>query len=343
MTTTPLKKKASFSEHCYRLLLRCYPRRFRREFGREMMQTFHDCYRDALYENGALGVARLWGTVLYDLATTALIEHVREIVSLLKGKETITMVQQFSLNVAQLTDIGRKRESNEDNMISVIPDDTQIMRKKGALFVVADGLGGHTKGAVASEMVIKHVREAYYRDEGDDIAASLRQAVEHASALIYAANQNQAQPPDQEHSMGSTCVAAVLKGDTLYVANVGDSRAYIVRNGQVKQVSQDHTPEAEQVRAGLLTAEQARAQQGNKITRCMGTDPVVEVDVFTEPVQQGDILVLCTDGLSRIISDEQIGQVVQQFEPQQSVQRLIELANEQGGPDNVTSVVARVS
>ncbi len=97
------------------------------------------------------------------------------------------------------------------------------------------------------------------------------------------------------------------------------------------------------MRAGLLTVEQARAQQGNKITRCMGTDPFVEVDVFTEPVQSGDIVVLCTDGLSRIISDEQIAQVVQQFEPRQSVQRLIELANEQGGPDNVTAVVARVS
>jgi serine/threonine protein phosphatase PrpC len=308
-----------------------------------MMQTFRDCYREALRENGQPGVIRLWGSILYDLATTALIEHVREFVTKLKGKEPITMVNQFSLNVAQLTDIGRKRESNEDNMISIVPDDTQVMTRKGALFVVADGLGGHTKGEVASEMTVRLVREAYYQDENDDIAASLRHAVEHANALIYQANQAQTEPPDKDHMMGSTCVAAVLQGDTVYVANVGDSRAYIVRAGQVKQVSQDHTPEAEQVRAGLLTEEQARAQSGNKITRCMGINPDVEVDVFTELVQQSDTLVLCTDGLSKTISDEEIGKIVQQFEPQESVQRLIELANEQGGPDNITAVVARVS
>ncbi|HYT34984.1 MAG TPA: PP2C family serine/threonine-protein phosphatase [Ktedonobacteraceae bacterium] len=343
MTTSPLRRQPSFSEHCYELLLQIYPREFRRAFRLEMMQTFRDCYREALRENGQPGVIRLWGSILYDLATTALIEHVREFVTKLKGKETITMVNQFSLNVAQLTDIGRKRESNEDNMISIVPDDIQVMTRKGALFVVADGLGGHTKGEVASEMTVKLVREAYYQDENDDIAASLRHAVEHANVLIYQANQAQIEPSDKDHMMGSTCVAAVLQGDTVYVANVGDSRAYIVRAGLVKQVSQDHTPEAEQMRAGLLTEEQARAQSGNKITRCMGIKPDVEVDVFTEPVQQSDILVLCTDGLSKTISDEQMGKIVQQFEPQESVQRLIELANEQGGPDNITAVVARVS
>ena len=343
MTTSPLKGKPSFSEHLYRLLLQCYPREFRQTFRLEMMQTFHDCYREVLREEGKLGVARLWESILYDLATTALIEHVREFVSKLKGKETIIMINQFNLNVAQLTDIGRKRESNEDNMIFIIPGDPQVLTTKGALFVVADGLGGHTKGEVASEMTVKLVREAYYQDENDDISASLQHAVEHANTLIYQTNQVQIEPPDKDHSMGSTCVAAVLQGDTVYIANVGDSRAYIVRKGQVKQVSQDHTPEAEQMRAGLLTEEQARAQSSNKITRCLGIKPDVEVDVFTEPVHQGDVLVLCTDGLSKTISDEEIGKLVQQFEPQQSVQRLIELANEQGGPDNITAVVARVS
>jgi len=343
MTTSPLKRKASFSEHCYELLLQCYPKKFRRAFGREMMQTFRDCYREALQENGKLGMMRLWGLILYDLATTAPIEHVREFVFKLKGKESITMVNQFSLNTAQLTDIGRKRESNEDNMISIIPDDAQVMTRKGALLVVADGLGGHTLGEVASEMTVELVRETYYQDENDDIATSLRHAVEHANALIYSANQAQVEPPDKDHSMGSTCVAAVLQGHKLYVANVGDSRAYIVHQGRMQQVSQDHTPEAEQVRAGLLTEEQARAQSSNKITRCLGIKPDVEVDVFTEPVQQSDTLVLCTDGLSKTISDEEIGKIVQQFEPQESVRRLVELANEQGGPDNITAVVARVS
>jgi serine/threonine protein phosphatase PrpC len=343
MTTSPLNRKPSFSEHSYGLLLQIYPKEFRQAFRLEMMQTFRDCYREALRESGKPGIVRLWGSILYDLATTALIEHVREFVSKLKGKETITMVNQFSLNVAQLSDIGRKRESNEDNMISIIPDDTQVLTRKGALFVVADGLGGHTGGEIASEMTVKLVREAYYQDKNEDIATSLRHAVEHANSLIYSANQAQIESPDKDHSMGSTCVAVVLQGDTVYVANVGDSRAYIVREGQVKQVSQDHTPEAEQMRAGLLTEEQARAQSSNKITRCLGMKPDVEVDVFTEPVQQSDVLVLCTDGLSKTISDEEMGKIVQQFEPQESVQRLVDLANEQGGPDNITAVVARVS
>src|ERR1700739_3700874 len=109
MITSPSKRKPSFSEHFYALLLQCYPGEFRRAFGREMMQTFRDCYREALQENGKPGMMRLWGLILYDVATTALIEHVREFVSKLKGKETITMVNQFSLNIntAQLTDIGR--------------------------------------------------------------------------------------------------------------------------------------------------------------------------------------------------------------------------------------------
>ncbi len=228
MTASPLKRKITFSEHFYGLLLQIYPKEFRRAFRLEMMQTFRDCYREALRENGQLGIVRLWGSILYDLATTALIEHVREFVIKLKGKETITMVNQFSLNVAQLTDIGRKRENNEDNMISIVPDDIQVMTRKGALFVVADGLGGHTKGEVASEMTVKLVCEAYYQDENDDIAASLRHAVEHANTLIYQANQAQTEPPDKDHSMGSTCVAAVLQGDTVYVANGRVIRLHVV-------------------------------------------------------------------------------------------------------------------
>src|SRR5258706_14354952 len=115
MTTSPLNRKPSFSEHSYGLLLQIYPKEFRRAFRLEMMQTFRDCYREALRENGQLGVIRLWRSILYDLATTALIEHVREFVTKLKGKETITMINQCSLNVAHLPYTGRKRESNENN------------------------------------------------------------------------------------------------------------------------------------------------------------------------------------------------------------------------------------
>ena len=139
-------------------------------------------------------------------------------------------------------------------------------------------------------------------------------------------------------------MAAVLQGDTAYIANVGDSRAYIVRNGSVKQISQDHSIVADEMRAGLITADQARNHpQRNIITRCLGTKTEVEVDIFSEKVQEGDLLVLCTDGLSAVVTDEELGAILRQFQPQESAYQLIERANEQGGPDNITAIVVQVS
>ncbi len=248
----------------------------------------------------------------------------------------------FHLEVGSRTDTGRKRPNNEDNMISVVPDDGSVMDSKGALFVVADGLGGHDKGEVASELIVHAVKKLYYEDESsNDIASSLLHAIQEANASLY---KDILDSGATERSMGTTCIAAVLHGANAYVANVGDSRAYLIRQGQVRQVSQDHSWVAEQVRAGLLTEEQARVHgQRNVITRCMGAHSDVEVDVFTETVQEGDVLVLCTDGLSGVVSDEEIGSIVQQYEPQESVEQLIAHANEKGGPDNITAVVARIS
>ncbi len=211
------------------------------------------------------------------------------------------MAQQIFLNVAQCTDVGRKRQVNEDSMISIVPKDPQVMAKKGALFVVADGLGGHASGDVASEMAVSAMSNTYYRNEDEDVAAALLQAVKRANALIY----QRAIENDVWYGMGTTCVAAVLQGGMAYMANVGDSRAYIARDGHIKQVSQDHSWVAEQVRVGSLTEEAARAHpQRNVIYRCLGEQADVEVDLFFEQVQEGDLLVLCTDGLSNQVSDE---------------------------------------
>ena len=158
------------------------------------------------------------------------------------------MAKQLRLDVAQLTDVGRKREHNEDNMAYVIPKDMQVMAKKGALFIVADGMGGHAAGEVASEIAVDTVSNAYHQDDSDDVATSLVHAIKRANALIH----QRAAENMLRSGMGTTCVAAVLRGNAAYIANVGDSRAYFVRNGQVKQISQDHSWVAEQVRAGLL-------------------------------------------------------------------------------------------
>jgi serine/threonine protein phosphatase PrpC len=249
------------------------------------------------------------------------------------------LAKQLRLDVAQLTDVGRKRDHNEDNMAYVIPKDPQVMAKKGALFIVADGMGGHAAGEVASEIAVDTVSNAYYQDDSEDVAASLMQAIKRANALIH----QRAAENMLRSGMGTTCVAAVLRGSMAYIANVGDSRAYFVRNGQVKQISQDHSWVAEQVRAGLLTDDQARTHaQRNVITRCLGTQADVDIDVFTEELEERDSLVLCTDGLSGLVSDDEIRRIVDQYVPQESVYHLIERANENGGPDNITAIVLRV-
>ncbi|GCE17473.1 Stp1/IreP family PP2C-type Ser/Thr phosphatase [Dictyobacter kobayashii] len=249
------------------------------------------------------------------------------------------MSKQLRLDVAQLTDVGRKRPHNEDNMAYVIPRDSQVMTKKGALFIVADGMGGHAAGEVASEIAVDTVSNVYYQDENDDIPLSLMNAIKRANALIH----QRAAENMMRSGMGTTCVAAVLRGGVAYIANVGDSRAYMVRHGQAKQISQDHSWVEEQVRAGLLTKDQARSHaQRNVITRALGTQAEVEVDVFTEILEDGDTFVLCSDGLSGPVGEEDLRAIVNQYLPQESVYHLVERANENGGPDNITAIVVRV-
>jgi serine/threonine protein phosphatase PrpC len=243
------------------------------------------------------------------------------------------------LDVAQLTDVGRKRDHNEDNMAYVIPKDPQVMAYKGALFIVADGMGGHAAGEVASEIAVDTVSNAYYQDDNDDVRTSLLQAIRRANAAIH----QRAAENMLRSGMGTTCVAAVLRGNVAHIANVGDSRAYLVRKAQIRQVSQDHSWVAEQVRAGLLTEEQARTHaQRNVITRSLGTQPEVEIDFFQEALEEGDSLILCSDGLSGLVNDEELQRTVEQFGPRESVYHLVERANDNGGPDNITAIVAHI-
>jgi serine/threonine protein phosphatase PrpC len=343
MATHPSRHLLKASEHLYRCLVFMYPKQFRQTYAREMMQTFRDCSYAAFQQAGLWGMVRWWGFVLYDLVITAPVEHIRTMMTLFRQflsleKEYSMADHLLSLDVALRTDTGCKRPHNEDNMVSVVPEDAQVLQKKGALFVVADGMGGHTKGEVASDLAVKIVNAAYYQDESEDVPTALAHAMKQANTVIY----HQAL---QEHNdMGSTCIASVLLGDSIFVANVGDSRAYIIRDGALKQISQDHSWVAEQVRAGVLTAEQARThERRNQIYRSLGNAGEVEVDVFTEQVQNGDTLVLCTDGLSEVVDDEELCSIVEQYTSEESVARLIACANERGGPDNITAIVARVS
>ncbi len=247
--------------------------------------------------------------------------------------------QHFRLSIAQRTDVGRLRPHNEDNVAYIVPKDTLLQAKRGALFIVADGMGGHAAGEVASEMAVSNISTLYYQDNDSDVAASLLHSIKYTNAAIYQRAREQV----EHNGMGTTCVAAVLLDKRAYIANVGDSRAYLVRSGSIRQISQDHSWVAEQVRVGAMTEAEARIHEmRNMITRSLGSLPEVEVDIFIEQVQEEDTLILCSDGLSGMVSDNEILQIIERHTPQECVHHLIEQANAHGGVDNITVLVARV-
>jgi protein phosphatase len=229
------------------------------------------------------------------------------------------------------TDVGKTRDHNED---SYGVGSAELAEQLGELLVVCDGMGGHAAGEVASKIGTDTILAVYYGDSADDRQIALVQAFEQANSAIFARGQG---------SMGTTGVAALLHHDALLVANVGDSRAYLIRDGEIRQVSRDHSFVSDQVAAGLITPEQARfSPHRNVITRALGYQPEVTVDIFRLPLQLNDAIVLSSDGLHGLMSDSEILQIVTTQPPDQATQALIELANSRGGTDNITVVLAQV-
>lgn len=340
--------KRTLPEQFYRFLLRAYPHAFREEYASEMLLVFRDALHETRLRQGTLGVLRLWSDFFGDFVKTVCIEHARSWTQrdahnfALAGKEQLTMALQFTLDIAQRTDIGLKRANNEDNLISVVPEDDQLLHSRGALFVVSDGMGGHARGEVASELTIQKVKEYYYQDRQNDIPTALQEAIKKANASILREIEAIGEP-GASSTMGATCVAAVLHEQMLYAANIGDSRVYILRTGQLRQITRDHSLVAQLVECGKITPAEARVhERRNVIYRSLG-QPEVEIDLFVEPVQKGDILILCTDGLCGVLEDEDLRSIVEHTSPDESVQRLIERTNAEGGPDNITAIVVRVS
>ena len=265
----------------------------------------------------------------------SIIERIKHVFSKNDGKG-----KRLRLNVAQRTDVGLKRQHNEDNVAYIIPKDPAVLARKGALFIVADGMGGHAAGEVASEMAVSTVTTLYYQDNDSDAPGCLVRSIKYANAIIFQKAMEQA----EQNGMGTTCVSALVLGEVAYIANVGDSRAYLVHKGHVRQISQDHSWVAEQVRAGAMSEAEARLHEmRNMITRSLGSLPEIEADIFMEPLEDGDALVLCSDGLSSMLNDGEILRIVERYTPQESVYRLIERANTYGGNDNITALVVRIS
>ena len=243
---------------------------------------------------------------------------------------------------AALTDVGRKRDHNEDSF---------LVNEDLGLYVVCDGMGGHAGGETASRLAVQTIERelisAKLRSEDpfaanaplaeSPLAGAMREAVEGACAAVF--RTSRAHP--ELSGMGTTCISLLVKDGQAIIGHVGDSRAYLVRDGDVWQLSEDHSLVNEQVRAGLLTQDEARhSRLKNIITRSVGFEEDVLVDLLGFMTAPGDRFLLCSDGLSNLVDNEEIGtQLLRHDNPERACRALIDLANERGGDDNVTVVV----
>jgi serine/threonine protein phosphatase PrpC len=248
---------------------------------------------------------------------------------------------QYVLDVAALSDAGIKRERNEDSWSGPPPDLTPEQKAtKGQLYVVADGVGGHLAGEQASALATETIQRHYYANPTLDAAACLPAAIHAANERI----QHDADATLSRLGMSTTTTAAVLRDDELTVANVGDSRTYLIRQEHARQVTVDHSWVEEQVQFGLITREEAAHHpHRNIITRSLGSTPELQIDIFEERVRPGDSVLLCSDGLSNMVSDQEISEIVSQNKSAEViVQELVELSKQRGAPDNVTAVLLKI-
>jgi PPM family protein phosphatase len=235
-----------------------------------------------------------------------------------------------------LSDIGRVRSRNEDSYALSMEDH---------LFVVADGMGGHGNGDIASQIAVKALREKYAATAGDAegdyvVAERLQRGFAHAHEKIRQAGEED----NSLRGMGTTLIAAVVEDHSAVIGHVGDSRAYALRGSTLTQLTEDHSWVREQVAAGHLSADQAREHPFKSVvTRALGGDQEVDVDLRRVRLQAGDLLILCSDGLTSMLIDEEIADLLNQGgTPAEMTERLIAAANERGGADNITVILLAI-
>ena len=246
----------------------------------------------------------------------------------------------MSLRIAAATDVGLRREHNEDCYANWVPSDPAETASRGELLIVADGMGGSAAGEVASrtavDTVIRQFRESH---DGPDLA--LKQAVEAAHRAVHRMGQEKSELA----GMGTTCTAISVRGHELRYAHVGDTRAYLVRNGHIRQLTSDHSLVAQLVQQRLMTPEQARLDpRRNVLTRSIGVGESVEVDHGAEPTEltPADTILLCTDGLHGLVSDEELARIASQKDLEKACAEFVALARQRGGYDNITVMLARL-
>jgi protein phosphatase len=239
-----------------------------------------------------------------------------------------------------ITDTGPRRQSNEDCGKVVRPENPEQLARKGVLAIVADGMGGHEGGEVASHMAVETVSEVYSSSRVEPQSA-LVQAFQAANREIYQLSRRRSQLA----GMGTTCTAVAVVNGIAYSAHIGDSRAYLVRGGQIYRMTEDHSATMALVKQGLISMNEAREhEERNVILRAMGTHEEVEVATWDSPftVWPGDRLVLCSDGLHDIVTDPEICVIAGSADPGEACSRMLNLALERMCTDNVTVAVLGV-
>lgn len=243
--------------------------------------------------------------------------------------------------MASLTDVGCQRENNEDSYLYWEPEGEEEFQRKGRLAVIADGMGGHEGGQEASRLAVETVREVYDQAFRDDPQAALVESFFAAHARI----QDYAEQHPAFHGMGTTCTAVVLRGRQLYFAHVGDSRLYLVRGAHILRLTRDHSYVGRLVESGIVRAEDAEKHpQRHILTAALGVGIEMVADGAEQGValQDGDGLLLCTDGLWGVVTEEELETAVSGHAPAECCAALVKLARQRGGPDNITLQVLRV-
>jgi protein phosphatase len=233
------------------------------------------------------------------------------------------------------TDIGKKRKINQDYVYAF----TEKIGNLSNLFIVADGMGGHAAGDYASRTAVDVMEQFIESSFEKNSQTLLVKAVESANSEVFA----RAGANKQYEGMGTTVVAATFVGRFLQAVNVGDSRIYILRAGKIRQISVDNSLVEDMIRSGGITREQAKNHPDkNIITRAVGVKDYVECDVYTEELTGGDIIMLCSDGLTNMLDDDEIAAIIESSPDLKSaVETLIDSANEQGGKDNISVVLVK--
>lgn len=245
----------------------------------------------------------------------------------------ILFSEVIKLNIGVKTDKGKIRDNNQDAYY--LPADCD-----NPLFIIADGMGGHKAGEIASNLAIDLVSESFNKNlgaglEGEDLVkASIHKSINIANKSIYEKSKKE----KAYAGMGTTVTLAYIDEDHIYIGHVGDSRAYILEDGNLGQVTEDHSLVEELIKNGSISKEEAKQHpQRNIITRAVGTEPDIDIDIFLLARDQVDILLLCTDGLTSMVDDNDIGKILIDVPNiEKACQDLVELSNKRGGYDNIT-------